>query len=142
MSTEYCVLNNVYHINLTEIIDRIITYKRTSLVPKINKDSKDIKEDFKKFLSDYFGDHFDGILSEQSEDVIEEIKMYFKDGLVGGYSSFYCKITWNDSTQENDADLKVFDLLLEIDIQNGADSSKILQNLCHNGAFETVKVRF
>ena len=67
--------------------------------------------------------------------------MYFEDGQVGGWSSFYCSETWNDSSLENDADFEIFDLLLKIDIQNGADTSKIVLFLCGYGAFEAVKVR-
>ena len=67
--------------------------------------------------------------------------MYFKDGYYGGWSLSYCRKTWNDSTLENEADLEIFDLLLEIDIINGADLSKIVESLCKNGAFEAVKVR-
>ena len=92
-------------------------------------------------MSDYFGDRYDGRLNEQFEAVIIEIEIYFKDGQIGGWSSYYCKETWNDSTLENEADLEIFDLLLKIDIQNGADTSKIVRSLCRNGAFEAVKVR-
>ena len=67
--------------------------------------------------------------------------MYFEDGNVGGYSSWYCSKTWNDETLENEADLEIFDLLLKIDIKNGADTSKIVLWLCNYGAFEAVKVR-
>ena len=65
----------------------------------------------------------------------------FQNGTVGGWSSLYCKVTWNDETLENDADLKIFDLLLKIDIKNGADTSNIVDSLCFYGAFEAVKVR-
>ena len=97
---------------------------------------------FHKFLSDYFGDHFDGRLSEPLEHVISEIHLYFKDSYVGGWSSSYCKFAWNDVTLENEADLEIFDLLFKIDIQNEADSSEIVYGLCNVGAFEAVKVRF
>ena len=49
--------------------------------------------------------------------------------------------TWNDETLENDADLEIFDLLLKIDIKNGADTPKIVDWLCTYGAFAAVKVR-
>ena len=74
------------------------------------------------------------------EAVILEIETFFKDDKVGGWSSLYCKATWNESTLENDADFEIFDILLKIDIQNGADQSKIVNSLCNYGAFETVKV--
>ena len=122
-------------------MDRMITCQRFSLVPKITKNSEDIKEAFQKFLSDSFGDHYDGRLSEQLVAVIIEIDIYFKDG-VGGWSNLYCKATWNNRTLENEADLEIFDLLFKIDIKNGADPSKIVLSLCRNGAFEAVKVRF
>lgn len=51
-----------------------MTCKRSSLVPKITKNSEDIKEAFNKYLADYFGDHYDGRLSEQLEAAIFEIE--------------------------------------------------------------------
>ena len=100
-----------------------------------------MKERFESFLSNYFGASYDQKVSKKWEDFILEIKRYFKDGLVGGWSSFYCSETWNDSTLENEADLEIFDLLLKIDIKNGADTSRIVRNLCSFGAFEAVKVK-
>ena len=100
-----------------------------------------MEENFKSFLSNYYGASYDEEDSEKWEAVIYEIETYFKDGKVGGWSSFYCKATWNDETLENEADLAIFDLLLEIDIKNGADTSKIVDSLCLNGAFEAVKVK-
>ena len=100
-----------------------------------------MEEKFEDFLSNYFGASYDEEVSEKWEKVTREIELYFKDGYVGGYSNWYCKETWNDSTLENDADLEIFDLLLKIDIQNGADTSKIVRSLCQYGAFEAVKVR-
>ena len=100
-----------------------------------------MKDRFESFLSNYFGASYDEEVSEKWEDVIFEIELYFKDGDVGGWSSYYCKATWNDSTLENDADLEVFDLLLKIDIKDGADTSKIVLRLCRYGAFEAIKVR-
>ena len=73
--------------------------------------------------------------------IIREIDLYFEDVDVGGWSSYYCSKTWNDETLENDADLEIFDLLLKIDIKNGADHSKIVWNLYFHGAFEAVKVK-
>ena len=99
-----------------------------------------MEEKFESFLSNYFGACYDKKVSEKWGDIIREIEYYFEDGYVGGWSSFYCKMAWNDSTLENDADLKIFDLLFKIDIKNGADTSKIVDNLCRNGAFEAVKV--
>ena len=98
-------------------------------------------EKFASFLSNYFGADYDEEVSKKWRNIIWEIELYFKKGDVGGWSSFYCKVTWNESTLENDADLEIFDLLLKIDIKNGADISEIVQNLCRNGAFEAVKVR-
>ena len=100
-----------------------------------------MEESFENFLSNYFGTDYDEEISEKSEAVIYEIETYFKDDCVGGWSSWYCKGTWNDENLENDADLQIFDLLLKIDIQNGADTSKIVLSLCFFGAFEAVKVR-
>ena len=93
-------------------------------------------------MSDYFGHRYDGRLTEQFEAVMIETELYFNDDHVGGWSTYYCKWTWNDSTLENDADLEIFDLLFKIDIQNGADSSKIIVWLSTYGAFEAVQVRF
>ena len=92
-------------------------------------------------MSNYFGAGYDEEVSEKWEAVIYEIETYFEDGAVGGWSSFYCKMTWNDETLENEADLEIFDLLLKIDNKNGADTSKIVRGLCGFGAFEAVKVK-
>ena len=100
-----------------------------------------MNEKFEGFLSNYFGAGYDEEVSEKWEAVIAEIETYFKDDCVGGWSSYYCKATWNDETLENEADLEIFDLLLKIDIKNGADTSKIVNWLCGYGAFEAVKVR-
>ena len=100
-----------------------------------------MEENFESFLSNYYGASYDEELSEKWEAVIIEIRLYFEDGNVGGWSSFYCAVTWNDSTLENEADFEIFDLLFEIDTKNGADTSKIVRSLCRNGAFEAVKVR-
>ena len=67
--------------------------------------------------------------------------MYYADETVGGWSSLYCKKTWNDETLKNEADLEIFDDLLKIDIKNGADTFIIVHSLCLYGAFEAVKVR-
>ncbi len=99
-----------------------------------------MEEKLGSFLSNYFGASYDEEVSEKWEAVIIEIRLYFEDVNVGGWSSYYCKMTWNDSTLENDADLEIFDLLFKIDIENGADTSKIVWNLCGYGAFEAVKV--
>ena len=95
---------------------------------------------FQSFLKKYFGAGYDEV-SKKWGAVIYEIETYFRDDNLGGWSSFYCKMTWNDSTLENDADLEIFDLLLKIDIKNGAYISKIVLHLCLFGAFEAVKVR-
>ena len=92
-------------------------------------------------MLNYFGASYDEKVSKKWKDIFSELEMYLKDGHVGGWSSFYCKMNWNDSTLENDADLEIFDLLLKIDIQNVADASKIVLGLCIHGAFEAVKVR-
>ena len=110
--------------------------KRSATVPEISN----LEENFESFLSNYFGAGYDEDVSQKWGSVIIEIQMYFKDGHVGGWSSFYCKFNWNDSTLENEADLEIFDLLLKIDIQNGADVSKIVLVLCGYGTFEAVKV--
>ena len=99
-----------------------------------------MEEKFGSFLSTYFGASYDEEVSEKWEAVIEEIETYFGDDKIGGWSSFYCKLKWNDETLENEADLEIFDLLLKIDIKNGADTSRIVLGLCCFGAFEAVKV--
>ena len=68
------------------------------------------------------------------------MRMYLQNDNVGGWSSAYCSKTWNPSTLENDADTDVFNLLFRIDIENKADFSKIFLYLCHDGAFEIIKV--
>ena len=75
------------------------------------------------------------------EEIKEESELYFKERCIGGYSSHYCKVAWNEKSLKNDADLAVFDLLYEIDLENGADRTKILGSLCLDGAFGAVKVR-
>ena len=112
-------------------------FQRSATIPEISK----LETNFDGFLSTYFGASYDQKVSKKWRDIIQEIRRYFEDRKVGGWSSFYCKKTWNDSTLENEADLKIFDLLLEIDIKNGADASKIVHSLCFYGAFEAVKVR-
>ena len=97
-----------------------------------------LEENFESFLSNYFGACYDEEVSEKWKIVIWEIELYFKKGAFGGWSSYYCFKTWNDPTLENEADLEIFDLLFKIDIQNGADASKIVRSLCHFGAFEAV----
>ena len=100
-----------------------------------------MKEKFGCFLSSCFGASYDEEVSDKWKAVIYEIETYFDVGKIGGYSSWYCKVTWNDETLENEADLEIFDLLLKIDMKNGADTSKIVNWLCTYGAFEAVKVR-
>ena len=100
-----------------------------------------MEENFENFLTNYFGPGYGEEISGKWESVFVEQRLYFEDGAVGGWSSYYCKTTWNESTLENDADLEIFDLLFEIDIKNGADESKIVGSLCQFGAFEAVKVR-
>ena len=100
-----------------------------------------MEEKFGSFLSYYFGASYEEEISEKWAAIINEITIYFEDGFHGGWSSYYCSVTWNDSTLENEADFEIFDLLLKIDIKNGADTSKIVQNLCIFGAFEAVKVK-
>ena len=111
-------------------------FERSAIVPEMSK----LEENFESFLSNYFDASYDQKETKKLRDIIREIKRYFKDGSVGGWSSLYCKVTWNDQTLENDADFEIFDILLKIDIQNGADQSKIVNSLCNYGAFETVKV--
>ena len=96
---------------------------------------------FGNFLSTYFGASYDQKLSKKWKAFNDEMRMHFDDVDVGGWSSYYCKLTWNDETLENEADLEIFDLLLKIDMKNGADTSKIVNWLCTYGAFEAVKVR-
>ena len=68
-----------------------------------------------------------------------EGERYFKYNL--GYSCCYCIMAWNENKLKNEADLALFDLLLEIDVKNGADTTTILKNICLVGAFGAVKVR-
>ena len=120
------IINLIYH-----------NFKRSDTVSEISK----LRGKFKNLLSNYFGASFDEEVSVKWKIVIWEIELYFKDGCVGGWSSCYCNLTWNASTLKNVADLEIFDLLLKIDLQNGADTSKIVDSLCKAGAFEAVKVR-
>ena len=106
-------------------------------MPEISK----LEEKFGGFLSNYFDADYDEKVSEKWAAVIYELRIYFERAHARGWSSHYCRKTWNDSTLENDADLEIFDLLYKIDIKNEADSSKIVLQLCNDGAFEAVKVR-
>ena len=92
-------------------------------------------------ISIHFGKNDDGRLLVKLGGAMFEIELYLEDGHFGGWSSYYCSKTWNEETLENEADLEIFDLLLKIDTQNGADPSKIVLSLCLFGAFEAVKVR-
>ena len=100
-----------------------------------------METNFENFLSNYFGASYNAENSKKWENVMREIKRYFKDESVGGWSSYYCKKTWNASTLKNDAHLEIFGFLLKIDIQNGADTSKIAKSLCKNNAVKAVEVR-
>ena len=88
----------------------------------------------------YFGSAFEEDV-EGLEQIKEESEMYFKEGCTGGHSSYYCKLAWDEKRLKSDADFAVFDLLYEIDLENGADRTKILNGLCLLGAFGAVKVR-
>ena len=92
-------------------------------------------------MTTYFGENYDGRLFEKWEAINSEIRIFFEDVFAGGWSSLYCQLTWNALTLENEADLEIFDLLLKIDIKNGADPSEIILYLCQYGAFEAIKVR-
>ena len=50
-------------------------------------------------------------------------------------------MTWDEERLKCDADWALFDLLFQIDLENGADRTKILNSLCLLGAFGAVKVR-
>ena len=94
-----------------------------------------------EFFREYFGSDFDEKKVDVLEDIIYESELYFKEGDVGGFSSYYCQMAWDEKRFKNDADLAVFDLLFETDVDNGADTTKILNSLCLAGAFGAVKVR-
>ena len=71
-----------------------------------------------------------------------ETKLYFdQEDTVGGYSSLYCKKAWDEKRLTCDADLALFELLFQIDVENGAETTRILDNLCLLGAFAAVEVR-
>ena len=101
-------------------------------------------EDYWKIIEEYFRGYF-GSAFEEDVEGLEKIKLesalYFKEVFFGGYSSYYCMKAWDEKSLKNDADLAVFDLLYEIDLENGADRTKILVSLCRQGAFGAVKVR-
>ena len=103
-------------------------------------ENSNLERKLHSFLSNYFGASYDEKASNKGV-IAENRFVYFKDNNLGGWSSYYCIQTWNDSTLENEADLDIFDLFLKIDIKNGADTSKIVHSLCKEGAFEAVKVR-
>jgi len=90
-------------------------------------------------LLNYFGEYYDGQLWETWVAIVIEMRVYFQNDNVGGWSSAYCSKTLNTLTLENDADPDVFNLLFRIDSENKADLSKIFSYLCHDGAFEIIK---
>ena len=110
--------------------------KRSLASPEITK----FKETFRIFISIHFGSNRDAGLLEKFEAIIFEL--YFKVGEEGGWSGYYCKMAWNDETLKNEADLEIFYLLFKIDIKNGANTSVIVESVCHYGAFDVLKVRF
>ena len=95
-------------------------------------------------IEEYFRGYF-GSAFEEDVEGLEHVKLesivYFEEGKIGGYSSYYCKAACDEKSLKNDADLAVFDLLYEIDVENGADRTQILSSLCFDGAFGAVKVR-
>ena len=93
------------------------------------------------FFLEYFGSSFEKEKVEGLEEIKYESGMYFKEENNGGYSGYYCQKAWNEERLKNDADLAVFDLLFQIDLENGADRTNILDSLCFYGAFGAVKVR-
>ena len=104
------------------------------------RDLKGVLRKFEHFLSFYFGEYYDEKLWEEWEAILIEMRLYFQNDNVGGWSSVYCTETWNASTLENDADWNVFNILFKIDTENQANLSKIFSYLCHDGAFEIIKV--
>ena len=92
------------------------------------------------FFLQYFGSDFDMQKIGVLEGIIYESETYFKESKIGAYSSMYCKMAWNEESLTNDADMLVFDILYRIDVENGADTTKILDSTCFNGAFGAVKV--
>ena len=117
--------------------------QKTRLDPETRvSEMKKLTRKFLSFLSNYFGDSYDENVYGKWKKIIWEIYRYCRDGHFGGWCSYYCSETWNDETLENDADFEIFDLLLKMDIQNGADTSKIVHSLCKYSAFEAVKVEF
>ena len=102
------------------------------------------RELIKDFYRKHFGTRFDQLKASANADLLNAItsegELYFKEGNVGGYSSMYCKLAWDENRLKCEADFELFDLLFQIDVENGADRTKILDNLCLNGAFGAVKV--
>ena len=109
-------------------------------------------------IKDFFLEYFENDFDKKKVGVLEsgvgkgtvlpwlkyiqiESEIYFKEGVFGGYSSCYCVGAWNEEKLKNEADLTLFELLFEIDVENGADTTKILHTICLVGAFEAVKVR-
>ena len=93
-------------------------------------------------MEDYFLEYF-GSFENENIGVLDGIKyesrLYFKFRTPGGYCSLYCNMALDEENLKNDADLSLFDLLLQIDIENGAEPTKILNSICLNGAFGAVK---
>ena len=94
-----------------------------------------------EFFVQYFGSSFDRKKAGVLVGIKSEAQLYLKEEWPEGYSSYYCMIAWNEEGLKNDADLELFDLFFEIDVTNGADTTKILHGLCRSGAFGALKVR-
>ena len=107
----------------------------------INKD-----ESAEHFFRRHFGSHFEKFSNlyekiDELQGMRAENDIYFNEKGPGGYSSLYCSVAWDDESLQNDADLAIFNLLFEIDLENDAETTIILNNLCIIGAFGAVKVR-
>ena len=70
-----------------------------------------------------------------------EISMYESDGKMGGFSTQYLNRKWDDFKMRSTAKTEIFEQLLEIDIKNGADISRILFYVCSSGNFELLKLK-
>ena len=94
-----------------------------------------------KFLSSYFGEEYKSVYENKWKVLKIEIGFYIENGLkIEGWCILYCKKTWNNLTLQNDARLRIFEILYQIDLQNGADVSNIVYLLCSYGAFKAVEV--
>ena len=70
-----------------------------------------------------------------------ETRLYFEEGMSGGYSGLYVRDSWDEDELISNSDSNLFEKLAEFDIQNGADPSRLLFEVCLHAAFHCLEVK-